>query len=307
MAKILADFGTRIAVLLKDAATELTQADEDAALKQAATLYSNDRPNLTVVDITGSGVFDLALPALAEEGFLKIKSVEYPYDAGNQEPALLDRDQWKIYQTPSGKVLRLLKATPSASETVRVTYTRQHKIASTGALTIAAAPDGAARSNNISTITTTTEHGAAAGDTVSIAGVADTTFNGRFLVVATPTTKILTYANTGPNATSGMGTATLECTVPDADFDAVCYLGAALAFEMLAALKVQSGDPSIAADVVDYRSKSDQYRSMAKEYRALYNQHLGKGAEVLAASGVQNLDVPLSAGGDRLTHPRETQ
>jgi hypothetical protein len=307
MAKVLADFRTRLDLLLKDAVANLAQTDKDAALRQAAAFYSNDRPNLTVVDITGAGSFDLTLPDLWQEGFSKIKSVEYPYDADNQEAELLDRDQWAIYQNPTGKVLRLLDETPSASDTVRVTYTRQHKIASTLALTIAAAPGGAVRSNNVATITTTTDHGAAAGDTVSIAGVADTSFNGRFVVVATPSTKILTYLLTGANATSGGGTATLECTVPDVDFDAVAYLAAALAFEQLAALKIQTGDPTISADVVEYRTKSDQYRSMAKEMRGLYNQHLGKGAEVLPAAGVQNLDVDLSVGWDRLTHPRRTQ
>lgn len=307
MAKVLADFRTRLDVLLKDAAANLAQSDKDAALQQAAAFYSDDRANVAVVDIAGAGSFDLALPALWEEGFSNIKSIEYPYVATNQDPELVEDEDWDYYQAPTGKVLRLLADTPCVGETVRVTYTRRHKISSTVALTIVASPAGAVRSNNVVTITTTAVHGAAAGDVVAIADVADTTFNGRFLVVSTPTTKILTYLNTGANATSGGGTATLESTVPDADFDAVSNLAASLAFDQLAALKVQSGDPTISADAVEYRSKSDQYRSMAKEHLRLYNQHLGKGAEVGAASGTKNLDVDLSVGWDRLTHPRRTQ
>ena len=232
---------------------------------------------------------------------------KYPYLATNQEPEILDDDQWIIYQTPTGKVLRLKEDTPGLGETVRVTHTRRHKISSTVALTIAASPGGAVRSNDVATITTTLVHGAAAGDVVEIAAVAEGTFNGRFLVVSAPTTKILTFLNPGADALSGGGTATLESTVPDADFDAVSNLAASLAFDQLAALKVQSGDPTISADAVEYRTKSDMYRAMAKEHRQLYNQHMGKGAEVGAASGAANLDVDLSVGMDRLTHPRRTQ
>jgi hypothetical protein len=305
--KVLVDFRTRLDVLLKDAAANLAQADKDAALMQAAAVYSDDRVNLAVVDVAGAGSFDLALPALWEEGFSHVESIEYPYLATNREPEILEDDQWIIYQSPTAKVLRLLEDTPAVGEVVRLTYSRRHKISSTVALTIAASPGGAVRSNGLTTITTTTVHGAAAGDVVAIADVADTTFNGRFLVVGSPTTKILTYLNSGADATSGGGTATLESTVPDADFDAVSNLAASLAFDQLAALKVQSGDPTIAGDAVEYRTKSDMYRSMAKEHLRLYNQHLGKGAEVGAASGTANLNVDLSVGLDRLTHPRRTQ
>jgi hypothetical protein len=201
----------------------------------------------------------------------------------------------------------LLSDTPATGETVRVTYTRRHRIPSTAALTIAVAPGGAVRASNVVTITTTAAHGAAVGDVAVIAGVTDTSFNGLSTVASVPTSTTFTFAQTDDDATSGGGTATLQSTVPDPDFDAVCYLSAALAFELLAALKIQSSDPTIGADAVEYRTKSDQYRSMAKEMRGLYNQHLGKGAEVAAASGVQNLDVDLSVGLDRLTHPKQTQ
>ena len=307
MAKVLVDFRTRLDVLLKDAAANLAQADKDAALMQAAAFFSDDRPNVAVVDIDGAGSFDLALPALWEEGFSHVESIEYPYLATNRGPELLDDDQWIIYQSPTGKVLRLLDETPQSGEVLRLTYSRRHKISSTVALTIAASPGGAVRSNNVATITTSLVHTAAAGDVVEIAGVADGTFNGRFLLVSTPTTKILTFLNPGADATSGGGTATLESTVPDADFDAVSNLAASLAFDQLAALKVQSGDPTLSADAVEYRTKSDMYRALAKEHRQVYNQHLGKGAEVVAASGTANLDVNLSVGLDRLTHPRRTQ
>ena len=149
MPKVLVDFRTRLDVLLKDAAANLAQADKDAALMQAAAVYSDDRVNLAVVDVAGAGSFDLALPALWEEGFSHVESIEYPYLATNREPEILEDDQWIIYQSPTAKVLRLLEDTPAVGEVVRLTYSRRHKISSTVALTIAASPGGAVRSNGL--------------------------------------------------------------------------------------------------------------------------------------------------------------
>src|SRR5712691_6740627 len=74
--------------------------------------------------------------------------------------------------------------------------------------TIAAAPNGAVRSSNTVTITTTAAHGFVVGQSVAIAGVTDTSFNGTFTIATVPSTTTFTYAQTGSNATSGGGTAT---------------------------------------------------------------------------------------------------
>src|SRR2546427_11448632 len=68
------------------------------------------------------------------------------------------------------------------------------------------ASNGAARSTNVVTITTTMAHGLTAGQTVVIAGVADSSFNGTFTIATVPSTTTFTYAQTGTNATSGGGT-----------------------------------------------------------------------------------------------------
>src|SRR5712692_1872079 len=73
-------------------------------------------------------------------------------------------------------------------------------------VTIAA--NGAVRSSNAVTITTTAAHGFVAGQSVVIAGVTDTSFNGTFTIATVPSTTTFTYAQTGSNATSGGGTAT---------------------------------------------------------------------------------------------------
>ncbi|PYU32753.1 MAG: hypothetical protein DMG28_10485 [Acidobacteria bacterium] len=73
-------------------------------------------------------------------------------------------------------------------------------------VTIAA--NGAVRSSNAVTISTTAAHGFVVGQSVVIAGVTDTSFNGTFTIATVPSTTTFTYAQTGSNATSGGGTAT---------------------------------------------------------------------------------------------------
>ncbi len=67
---------------------------------------------------------------------------------------------------------------------------------------------GAARSGNIVTFTTTIAHGFRQGEKITIAGVANSSFNGAFYVASVPSGTTFTVAQTGPNATSGSGTAT---------------------------------------------------------------------------------------------------
>jgi YVTN family beta-propeller protein len=77
-----------------------------------------------------------------------------------------------------------------------------------GAAVIAiATSNGAVRAGNVVTITTTTPHGFSVGQTVTISGVTDTSFNGTFTIVSVPSTTTFTYAQTAANATSGSGAA----------------------------------------------------------------------------------------------------
>lgn len=82
--------------------------------------------------------------------------------------------------------------------------------------TIAAAPTGAVRVNNIVTITTTAAHGLSAGQYVTISGVSDTTFNNAtgtaVLILFTPSGTTFTFSQVGPAATSGAGTVTFGIT-----------------------------------------------------------------------------------------------
>ena len=77
------------------------------------------------------------------------------------------------------------------------------------ALAIAAAPTGAVRANAVATITTTSAHGYSAGQTVTIAGVTDASFDGVFVIAAVPSPSRFTYSAKRRRGASGGGTATL--------------------------------------------------------------------------------------------------
>src|SRR5579859_434033 len=71
---------------------------------------------------------------------------------------------------------------------------------------------GANRSNNVVTITTTVAHQIFAGQTAVISGVANTSFNGSFVVTSVPSPTTFTYKQTAANAVSGGGSVTTPTT-----------------------------------------------------------------------------------------------
>lgn len=66
--------------------------------------------------------------------------------------------------------------------------------------------NGAKRSGNTVTISTTAYHGLTANEQVTIAGVNDSSFDGTFTIATVPSGTSFTYTQTGSDATSGNGT-----------------------------------------------------------------------------------------------------
>lgn len=137
MAKLLADYRTRLDQILKEQAGDLSQGDKDAAIENAVKEHSKYRPRKRIHDFSGDSVaFDFALSAAAgfEVEFSKVTSVEYPAD--EREPAILEDEDWLIYEaaTETPK-LRLLNDTPQTGKKVRVRYTARHTVdATTGTI-----------------------------------------------------------------------------------------------------------------------------------------------------------------------------
>ncbi len=100
-------------------------------------------------------------------------------------------------------------------------------------------------------------------------------------------------------------------TVPDSDFEAVVDWGASLALELLAASYAKTGDASLNADTVNYRSKSQEYIVLSKVMKRRYLNHfgmtdeeIGREGSIRPAIGIGEVDGSIGGSGvDRLTHP----
>lgn len=102
-------------------------------------------------------------------------------------------------------------------------------------------------------------------------------------------------------------------TVPDVDFYAVVDFAGSLAAEKLASFYVGTGDSTIQADIVNYRSKSSEMLSIAKALRKRYFNHMGieegatGGDEQVPAIAMGNQFLEQNSGVDRLVHGKYTR
>lgn len=98
-----------------------------------------------------------------------------------------------------------------------------------------------------------------------------------------------------------------SATIPVSDEDAVGALAAAHACEALSNYYAQTTEPTLTADVVDHRTKSQEFAGRAKRLRALFLSALGikEENEVAPASGTRDWYIDSSWGENRLLHPRE--
>lgn len=107
---------------------------------------------------------------------------------------------------------------------------------------------------------------------------------------ATETMRI-TY--TVPYVWSGNPEAT---TTPEGDFHAICYLTASICCQSLAAKYAKISDSTVAADSAAHVTKSAEYARRAEEFRAMYEQHLGLGAEQRVQGAADFVDWDTEPG-----------
>lgn len=127
----LNDYTTALGVLVPGdhpVEAEALAAMKEKAVAKAMDHHSRHKPYTVIEDVDGDGGFDYAVSGLASwvDEFSVISQVEYPVDDDDEAPDILQDDEWIIYETPSGNMLRFLEATPDSSEDFRVTYTTRH-------------------------------------------------------------------------------------------------------------------------------------------------------------------------------------
>ncbi len=223
----LPDFDAKLVIVIQDKAAMLSAGERQAFILEAVSRYSQDRPRQVAAAIPGDGGHDYDLPEDWEEGFSAAQQVEYP--AGQQQPVIPDDNDWMLYKTADGKVLRFLAGSPAATETILFTYTVRHQLTAQAS------------------------------------------------------------------------------TLPVADQDAVVNLAGALCCYALARKYAQTSDSTIAADAVNYGTKSGEYAKRGKELEGLYKAHIAPAAAeggFPAASVTGDWDMNAGWGTDRITHPR---
>ena len=116
----------------------------------------------------------------------------------------------------------------------------------------------------------------------------------------------LRFLETSPNGGSIRLTYTIPYvlspaanTLPDSAFMAAIYKAAQLACESLATQYARTSDPAINADVVNYRTKSQEFSDRAKDFLKRYESEIGKDA---AMGDVGEWDLMLSGGSPQLFH-----
>jgi hypothetical protein len=102
-------------------------------------------------------------------------------------------------------------------------------------------------------------------------------------------------------------------TIPGKDFFALVDFAASLAAEYMATYYVNVGDPTLSADVTNYRTKSQEMQGVAKMLRKRYFNHMGieEGAtgqaEIGPALALGNQFLEQNSGVDRLVHGKYTR
>lgn len=96
-------------------------------------------------------------------------------------------------------------------------------------------------------------------------------------------------------------------TLPDADFLNVCDLAVSISADAIANGYGFTHDPVIATDVTNYRTKVDEWQSIAKRYERRYQDAMrittAQGASAIPVAGTWiNWDLGSSDGKPRLTH-----
>lgn len=123
----------------------------------------------------------------------------------------------------------------------------------------------------------------------------------------TPTDTFIRFAAITPASSAEVRlqytTLQSEATIPVNDLDAVANLAASYCCRQLAAAFAQTSDPTIAADSVNYRTKSGEFTALAKQLEGLFNRHLGiKDNDTTGAA--MAVAPPPDSTRVRLTHGR---
>jgi len=128
-----------------------------------------------------------------------------------------------------------------------------------------------------------------------------TTYYVHFIGYCPSSSDTISFTYTIPHTINNLDAETVD-SVPSIDFEAIVYWAANEACRSIAAKLSGTSDPTIRADVVNYRTKSSEFRAMAKEYREAYMDWISN--PIHADGIVRDIDFGFGFGDTQpfLTH-----
>jgi len=96
-------------------------------------------------------------------------------------------------------------------------------------------------------------------------------------------------------------------TISAHDFNAVCMLASAYCYRSLAGKFTQTQDATMSQDVINYRTKGEEYTRLAEKFRALYFTAIGKSdkPQPEVAVSTKDWDSEFANQVDYLTHTKD--
>jgi hypothetical protein len=262
MAFELAEFLTQVQnAAPKIASEEMDTIDLNQQIKQAASAYSQDKPDIVSTDFSGDGgkYYNLLSSLTAyEDGFSRIQTISYiaATIADDELPNYLESSDWDedFY---AGGIRQLLfpNHSPAATETVRVTYNTIYSWA-VGTTTTAVNQDSHGFSVNSFVYLNVSP-------TWVLAGIGSTA------------NLLATHQVTAVTDTDNFTATALAISIPEVDFFAVCNKAACLICRSIAERYARTSDSTISADSVNHTTRSQLFSDRADEFCKLYNDHMG--------------------------------
>lgn len=141
----LAELNGFVDDILQDKDAKLSTAQVNYFIQNSAvSQYSKHKPYIRTVDITAASTYDYSITTYLTswiDGFSNVKNIEYPADV-YQQPQIVPKEEWQIYEKTTGKFIRFLTTTPN-SGTIRVWYSSPHSVPDSGAATVYPADESA--------------------------------------------------------------------------------------------------------------------------------------------------------------------
>ncbi len=102
---------------------------------KALKKYSRRRPQTTVSALTGNTTAIYSLPAAFENGFSRIKEVEFPIQLSPKQ--FIRANHYELDNDPDGKIFRFDNFNPGSGQTFWIKYTTRHEFGSDGQADVA--------------------------------------------------------------------------------------------------------------------------------------------------------------------------